>query len=284
MLAPVFRTCVLFASVCGLAAGGPARAGMIPGRLEFMGSYFVRNDDTGRDDRFTDVTVFFGTKTRSLDGLSKPPLLSIFGPAAGEGTEKYTWEAAANDPGIVRDAGTSLRHRASTETKGAKAEITITRVTARDNRVNLYTDFMKIAGWTLTQSGDPMVSLSLTNSFGDAFQVRDFSYQVQGGFTPLYDLDYPTGGLDIPVPGAFDLAPGGSAGVIRDLSMGNTQVLRFQGKVYNSPGDPDDSPAGMFVYQTTTIQSVPGPSSLALLGVGAAVLAGRRLRRTPTPV
>ena len=77
-----------------------------------------------------------------------------------------------------------------------------------------------------------------------------------------------------------NIASGGvSDPIVSGLSMDSTQILRFQGLVYNSPGDPDSEPVGQFAYEITLIQPVPEPTSVALLGIGLGMFALSAARR-----
>src|SRR5262249_53720775 len=155
------------------------------------------------------VTLTYGVATplvgcSALGGI----LQNCSGVGGGPTFTQYRWST----PDLPFGLRAGLKLEVSVPAAGAKAEIPLKSIAALDTNQVMVTPKVKQPGILYKQTGDPLVSLDLTNSFDTFFEIRHFSYQAQTSPTSLDDLTFVDTGLSTTVSGPLDLSPAGPDG------------------------------------------------------------------------
>jgi hypothetical protein len=135
--------------------------------------------------------------------------------------------------------------------------------------------------------GDPSVSaVGYLNSFLGALGVPTTLFDIDSGTDTLNTQNPPNNGTLVPVGALGANAPDSNVGF--DISgQANTAFVSFNNTLFQmnlatgalTPLGAIGVPGGVTVRDITAVPTVPEPTSLALLGVGAAGLVGYRRRK-----
>lgn len=267
-----------FAFVLAFVSISPAYADVIAGKMFFAAA----------DDIAIPANFFAGTPPGTLKNLivtyaSSSTFVSCNkgipiafkdckGVGDGPSYNQYQW----TDGKLANGQSTRIVLRATIPAAMNKATVKVKSVLGVDDKGNTRDDLQPLPGFALGQTGEPILSLDLTDSMDISFSIGDFSYQVDNSVPSDDNLAFVTGGLANSVPGMIALSPNSDVPVISGLSVLDSQFLRFQGMIFDSSG----AARGTFVYEASTLQPVPEPSTLVMLGsvLTAVIISARRPR------
>jgi PEP-CTERM motif len=271
-----------FASVLAFVSISPAYADVVAGKMFFAAA----------DNIVIPANFFGGTPPATLKnfmvtyaspstfvGCNKGipiPFGDCGGVGNGTSFNQYQWTGGK----LANGQSTRIVLRATVPAAMNKATVNVKSVLGVDDQGNQINNLQALPGFALGQTGEPILSLDLTDSMDISFSIGDFSYQVDNSVPSDDDLAFVTGGLANSVPGTISLFPNSDVPVIAGLSVLDSQFLRFQGMIFDSTG----AFQGTFVYEASTLQPVPEPSTLIMLAsvfVAVMIFARRpRARRT----